>query len=89
LILGGVGLFIPQTQKIASLLLGIMIFLWFVLLHVPRAITLQGDEWIGVGESLAVAGICFMIAAVGKVQAQNQLDIEHNVPMERPTHPAA
>ncbi len=61
LILGGLGLVIPPTQKLAALLSGIQIVGWFVLLHVPRAITMGGDEWIGVGESLAVAGICFMI----------------------------
>jgi hypothetical protein len=61
LIAGGVGLVIPQTQKLASLLSGIQIAGWFVLLHIPRALTIGGDEWIGVGESFAVAGICFMI----------------------------
>jgi uncharacterized membrane protein len=61
LVLGGVGLLIPQTQKLAALLSGIQIAGWFILLHVPRALTIKGDEWIGVGESLAVSGICFMI----------------------------
>jgi len=61
LILGGVGLLIPQTQKLAAILSGIQIASWFALVHIPRAITLKGDEWIGVGESLAVAGICFML----------------------------
>jgi len=61
LILGGVGLLLPPTQKPAALLSGIQIAGWFILLHVPRALTLKGDEWIGVGESLAVSGICFMI----------------------------
>ncbi len=61
LILGGAGLLIPQTQKLAALLSGIQIAGWFILLHVPRALSIGGDEWIGVGESLAVSGICFMI----------------------------
>jgi hypothetical protein len=61
LVAGGVGLLLPQTRKSAALLCGIMITGWFVLLHVPRALALGGDEWIGVGESLAVAGICFMM----------------------------
>ena len=58
---GGLGLLIPPTQRLAALLSGIEIAGWFVLLHVPRALTLHGDEWIGVGESLAISGICFMI----------------------------
>jgi uncharacterized membrane protein len=61
LIAGGVGLLIPQTRKLAALLSGIQITGWFFLLHIPRAFTPGGDEWIGVGESLAVAGICFML----------------------------
>jgi uncharacterized membrane protein len=61
LISSGLGLLILQTQKLAAMLSGIQIAGWFILLHVPRALTLGGDEWIGVGESLAVSGICFMI----------------------------
>jgi len=61
LLAGGIGLLIPQTQKYAALLSGIQIAGWFILLHVPRALTISGDEWIGVGESLAVSGICFML----------------------------
>lgn len=61
LVLGGMGLLIPQTQKLVALLSGIEIAGWFLLLHVPRALIIKGDEWIGVGESLAVSGICFMI----------------------------
>ena len=61
LILGGVGLVIPQTQKLAALLSAIMVAGWFILLHIPRALTIGGNEWIGVGESLAVSGICLMI----------------------------
>jgi len=61
LILGSIGLLIPQTRSIAALLCGMQVLGWFLLLHIPRAITLQGDEWIGVGESLAISGICFMI----------------------------
>jgi uncharacterized membrane protein len=66
LVLGGVGLLIPQTQKYAALLSAIQIAGWFILLHVPRALTLGGDEWIGVGESLSVSGICLMIYSVLK-----------------------
>jgi hypothetical protein len=50
----------------AALLSGIMVAGWFVLLHVPRALSMGGDEWIGVGESLAVSGICFMVRAIEK-----------------------
>jgi hypothetical protein len=38
-----------------------MIFLWFVFLHIPRAVAMQNDsnEWIAVCEALAFSGIAF------------------------------
>jgi uncharacterized membrane protein len=61
LLCGGIGLLIPAIRKWAALLSAIQIAGWFLLVHVPRALTTGGDEWIGVGESLAVAGICLML----------------------------
>jgi len=61
LLAGGVGLLINKTQRLAALLLAVQIAGWFILLHVPRALQLGGDEWIGVGESLAVSGVCLMV----------------------------
>ncbi len=66
LILGGVGMLVPQTQRLAAFLSVIQIVGWFLLLHIPRALTMKGDEWIGVGESLAVSGICLMIYWMGR-----------------------
>ena len=61
LIAGGIGLLIPPIRNLAAILSGMQVAGWFILLHIPRAFTIGGDEWIGVGESLAVAGICFML----------------------------
>jgi hypothetical protein len=61
LLLAGIGLLTSKFQKPAALLSGIQITGWFLLLHLYRAFTMGGDEWIGVGESLNVAGICFML----------------------------
>ncbi|OQP64176.1 hypothetical protein A3860_22485 [Niastella vici] len=61
LLFAGIGLLTSKFQQPAALLSGIQITGWFLLLHLPRAFTMGGDEWIGVGESLAVAGICFML----------------------------
>ncbi|MES2796040.1 MAG: hypothetical protein V4683_08745 [Bacteroidota bacterium] len=66
LMLGGIGLLIPKIQRNAALLSSLMIGGWFLLLHIPRALTMQGDEWIGVGESLAISGIC--LAMYGSFQ---------------------
>jgi hypothetical protein len=64
LLLAGIGLLIPRFQKLAALLSGIQITGWFLLLHLPRAFTIGADDWIGVGESLAIAGICFMLYGI-------------------------
>jgi uncharacterized membrane protein len=37
LIAGGAGLIIPATARLAAALSGVMIFLWVVMLHIPRA----------------------------------------------------
>ena len=61
LLAAGVGLLVTKTRRLASLLSAIQIAGWFILLHIPRALQIGGDEWIGVGESLAISGICFMV----------------------------
>src|SRR5262245_46074006 len=38
LIAGGLGIILPWTTQLAALLSGAMIFLWVVLLHIPRAL---------------------------------------------------
>lgn len=66
LIAGGVGLIFQQTRKWAAMLSGLMIFLWFVLLHLPRAFATPAvyDEWIGVCESFTFSGILFVLAGL-------------------------
>jgi uncharacterized membrane protein YphA (DoxX/SURF4 family) len=65
LIAGGVGLLFPFTRKWAALLLGIMILLWFFLLHIPRAVTMDAnEEWMGVFESFSFSGLCFVLAGL-------------------------
>ena len=68
LIAGGVGLLVPKTMTIAALLSGVMVFIWFLILHIPRAIFSQGggNEWIAVFEALAVSGIAFLLASADK-----------------------
>lgn len=68
LLAGGIGILINKTANLAALLSGIMVFLWFVLLHIPRAVdTPKGDsEWMGVFESLAFSGLFFALAALMK-----------------------
>lgn len=61
LIAGGIGLFINKFAKMAALLSGIMIFLWFWIVHLPLTLNSKSDN-ISVLEALAVSGIAFVIA---------------------------
>jgi uncharacterized membrane protein len=64
LIAGGLGLWVPRVARLAALLTGVMIFLWFLILHVPRAAAAPSNplEWSGVFESLATSGIALLLA---------------------------
>jgi len=66
LIAGGLGMMVRRVARPASLLVGAMIFLWLLMLHIPRAIadpyTNVGNEWTSVFEALAFSGMAFMLA---------------------------
>ena len=64
LIAGGVGLLVPKTARLAAIWVGIMIFCWVVLLHIPRALAAPHDhgESSAIFEALAFSGIAFMLA---------------------------
>jgi uncharacterized membrane protein len=67
LIVGAVGIIFNIKRQLAANLLGIIIFIWLITLHIPRAIadpvTGNGNEIISVFEALAFSGIAFLIAA--------------------------
>ena len=70
LIAGGAGLMVPRTTRLAAALSGLMIFLWVLLLHIPRALGAPDaaqaqNEWTAVFEALAFSGIAFMLTRVG------------------------
>jgi uncharacterized membrane protein YphA (DoxX/SURF4 family) len=66
LIAGGAGIIVPLTTRLAASLSGLMIFLWFVMLHIPRALAAPAaqsrNEWTAVFEALAMSGIAFVLA---------------------------
>jgi uncharacterized membrane protein len=66
LIIGGLGMMVRRVASLASLLVGAMIFLWLLMLHIPRAIedpyTNVGNECASVFEALAFSGMAFMLA---------------------------
>jgi uncharacterized membrane protein YphA (DoxX/SURF4 family) len=68
LIASGVAMIANVQARLAALMLGIMILLWFIMLHLPRAIadphSGNGNEWTSVCEALAFSGIAFVLAAL-------------------------
>lgn len=66
LIGAGTAIILRFKVKLVAMLLGIMVFIWFLILHIPRAVvapvTDQGNELSSVFESLGVSGIAFVIA---------------------------
>ena len=68
LIAGGIGMMVKRVARLASLMVGVMIVLWLLMLHIPRAIadpyTNVGNEWASVFEALAFSGMAFMLAAL-------------------------
>jgi len=66
LISAGVAIMLNIRMKVVALLLGTMIFLWVLILHLPRAISFpsmnKGNEITSLFEALAFSGTAFMIA---------------------------
>lgn len=69
LIGAGVSLITKVKISLVSLLMGIMIFIWFLVLHIPRAIATpeldNGNEITSVFQALAFSGVGFVLAARG------------------------
>jgi uncharacterized membrane protein len=62
LIAGGIGLTLAATSRLAATLVGLMVFTWFVVLHIPRAVAMHNqNEWTAVIEALAVSGIALAL----------------------------
>jgi uncharacterized membrane protein YphA (DoxX/SURF4 family) len=67
LIAAAIGLSIKgNIRRWAAFLSGIMILGWFILLHLPKAFAAMNNygEWVSVGESFTLSGICFMICGI-------------------------
>ncbi|HEX8061319.1 MAG TPA: hypothetical protein VF473_10310 [Cyclobacteriaceae bacterium] len=66
LLASGISMVINVKKDLAAFLLGVMIFIWFVVLHVPRVITAEAkflpSEISSACLALAYSGIAFMIA---------------------------
>jgi uncharacterized membrane protein YphA (DoxX/SURF4 family) len=65
MIVAGFGIATCILASLASLGLGVMFLLWFLLLHAPRvaASPRNGDEWTSALVALAVSGGSFLLAS--------------------------
>jgi uncharacterized membrane protein len=70
LIAGGLGMVLPKTNwpmttQLAAFLSGIMIFIWVLIVHIPRAAAdlSNANEMTAVFEALAMSGTAFLAAA--------------------------
>jgi uncharacterized membrane protein len=70
LIAGGVGMCVGPTTRLAGFLSGLMIFLWVILLHIPRAMAdiHHSNETTAVFEALAFSGAAFLVATMSKTR---------------------
>jgi hypothetical protein len=70
LIGSGVGIFFKIKLKTVALLTAVMLFLWLIVLHIPRGIVAgpddKGNEVTSVFEALNFAGIALVMAGVKK-----------------------
>jgi uncharacterized membrane protein len=77
LIGSGIALVLNIKIVLISLLQGTMIFLWFLVLHIPRAIAdpylSQSNEVTSVFEALAYSGVGFMISSIYLVKQASQV----------------
>lgn len=73
LIGAGVAIVFSVKLVLAATLLGVMIFIWFAILHMPRVVTSPveylGSEITSAFIALAYSGIAFVIAGKGKAPA--------------------
>jgi uncharacterized membrane protein YphA (DoxX/SURF4 family) len=75
LIGSGIAIIFRIMLKQVALLLGTMLFLWLILLHIPRAIADphidKGNEVTSVFQALAFSGMAFIIAGMHKTRKQS------------------
>jgi uncharacterized membrane protein len=69
LLAAGIGILLKIRLRLAAALLGAMIFIWVIILHIPKAIANPADNQTGEVTSgliaLAYCGIALVIAGVG------------------------
>jgi len=72
LIAGAIGMLIPKTARLAAGLSALMVFLWIILLHIPRAWTIHdANETTALFEALTMCGMALLIMVDAAHQKAN------------------
>lgn len=65
LVAAGVGIILNLKARLAATMLGVMLFIWVIILHIPRAVAdpsgNMGNELTSVFEALAFCGVAFIM----------------------------
>ena len=63
LIAGAIGMLVPRTSKLAAALSAIMVFIWVIILHIPRALAdlRAPNETTATFEALTMCGMAILI----------------------------
>lgn len=85
LIGAGVGILLRIKLRLIALLTGSMIFIWFLVLHIPRAVVApvsdNGNELTSVFQSLGFSGVAFVLAWINEASPfprSAYMDFEEN-----------
>lgn len=74
LIAAGAGIILNIQRRLAATLLAIILFIWVVTLHIPRAVAdpagNESNEWVSVFEALAFSGVAYLIGTKASLQAK-------------------
>lgn len=73
LIAAGAGIILNVQRQLAAYLLAAVLFIWVLVLHLPRAVVNPGgdesNEWTSVFEALAFSGVAFLIGTKARRKA--------------------
>ena len=78
----GISFIFKIKVKPVGILTSIMLFLWFLILHIPRAVTMpadadNGNEITSVFQALAFSGIALLIALDSESKSKKDVTVNH------------
>jgi hypothetical protein len=82
LILASIGLWVPKLRRLDARLSAVMIFGWFLLLHIPRFLSHPSEktELMGVVESLMIAALMMIVSVNFSTKEVLAPDLKTNQP---------